>query len=204
MGKHDEYMFVDGTRVTVAAFDAMPKEDIKYITAPGCTSLTEINAPSAREIFATGCASLTELNAPNAVEIYAIGCTALTVLHADNAEYINVRDCTALTKIHAPKATYIDASGCTSLTEINAPKVFRIDTIGCTALTGMIHGGKDSRGYHFFGFPQSGKYRIFAGCRNFTLDEAIAHWGPGGPSDRPDCLALVEKIVDEIKTKEQA
>ena len=146
MGKQDEYMLVDGTGMTVAAFGAMPKEDIKYIDARGYASLTEI---------------------------------------------------------HAPVAKYIYATGCTALTEINAPKAFRIYATGCTSLTGMIHGGKDSRGYHFFGFPQSGKYRIFAGCRNLTPEEALAHWGPGGPSDRPDCLALVQKIIAEIKMKER-
>mgnify|MGYP003385406111 CR=1 FL=1 len=80
MGKQDEYMLVDGTGMTVAAFGAMPKEGVEYIDATGCTSLTELNAPNAK---------------------------------------------------------YIDASG-------------------CTALIGMIHGGEDSRGYHFFGFPQNG------------------------------------------------
>lgn len=82
--------------------------------------------------------------------------------------------------------------------------VERIDVTGCTSRTGMIHGGEDSRGYYFFGFLQCGEYRIFAGCRNFTPEEALAHWGPGGPSNRPDCLTLVQKIISEIKTKEQA
>ena len=166
MSKQDEYMLVDGTGMTVAAFGAMPKAGVKRINASGCTSLTEINAPNAESINASGCTSLTEINAPKAKNIYATGCTALTELHAPVAE--------------------------------------RIYATGCTALTGMIHGGKDSRGYHFFGFPQRGEYRIFAGCRNFTPEEALAHWGPGGPSDRPDCLALVQKIIAEIKMKEQA
>jgi len=38
--------------------------------------------------------------------------------------------------------------------------------------------------------------RIRAGCRDFTVAEARAHWGPGGASDRPDCLALVEKLAN--------
>jgi len=147
MSKQDEYMLIDGIYMTVAAFDAMSKEEIKYITAIGCTALTE-------------------LHAPKAVHITANGCTALTEIHADNAEYIYA--------------------------------------VGCTALTGMIHGGEDRRRYYFFGLQQQGKYRIFAGCRNYTPEQALAHWGPGGPSDRPDCLALVQKIIAEIKTKEQA
>jgi hypothetical protein len=166
MSKHNEYMLVDGTGMTVAAFGAMPKAGVKRINASGCTSLTEINAPNAESIYASGCTSLTELHAPVAEHIYATGCTALV-------------------KLHAPVARSIYASGCTSL-------------------TGMIHGGMDSRGYHFFGLPLGGEYRIFAGCRNFTLEEALAHWGPGGPSDRPNCLALVQKIIAEIKMKEQA
>ena len=31
---------------------------------------------------------------------------------------------------------------------------------------------------------------------------AREHWGAGGESDRPDCLALVEKIAAKLATKE--
>jgi len=166
MSKHNEYILIDGVCMTVAAFDAMPKEDIKNIVARGCASLTELYAPVAKHICAIGCVALTEINVPKAENICAIGCTALV-------------------KLHAPVAK-------------------RIYATGCTALAGAIHGGEDSRGYHFFGFPQNGEYRIFAGCRNFTPEKALVHWGPGGPSDRPDCLELVQKIITEIKMKEQA
>ena len=68
----------------------------------------------------------------------------------------------------------------------------------------LIAGGVDSRGYSFNGHFENGEWRVHAGCRNLTIPEARAHWGPDGPSDRPDCLALVEKIAAEIERRENA
>ena len=53
--------------------------------------------------------------------------------------------------------------------------------------------GDDRRGYSFWADLARGRVR--AGCRNFTPEEALAHWGPGGPSDRPDCFALAQKAI---------
>jgi hypothetical protein len=63
----------------------------------------------------------------------------------------------------------------------------------------LIDGGADSRGYYFAGMLVNGEWRIRAGCRDFSIDQARRHWGSGGQSDRPDCLALVEKIVTAIE-----
>ena len=60
----------------------------------------------------------------------------------------------------------------------------------------IIPAGVDVRGYWFAAIRQGGEWRIRAGCRDFSVEEALSHWGPGGESDRPDCLALVEKIKD--------
>ena len=60
----------------------------------------------------------------------------------------------------------------------------------------IIPAGVDVRGYWFAAIRQGGEWRIRAGCRDFSVKEALSHWGPGGKSDRPDCLALVEKIKD--------
>jgi hypothetical protein len=204
MSKHNEYILIDGVCMTVAAFDAMPKAGVKRINASGCTSLTEIHAPNVEYIDVSGCIALTELHAPKAEYINASGCAALTEINAPKAEYINATGCVSLTEVNASDAREVIAGGCVSLTKLNAPDAKYIHASGCTSLTDVIHGGKDSRGYHFFGLQQRGKYRIFAGCRNFTLEEALAHWGPGGPGDKPDCLALVEKIIAEIKTREKA
>lgn len=72
------------------------------------------------------------------------------------------------------------------------------------ALAELIHGGEDSRGCYFFAFPNCGQYRIFAGCRNFSVDDARRHWGRGGPSANPECLALVENIAAQIDAKTTA
>jgi hypothetical protein len=65
----------------------------------------------------------------------------------------------------------------------------------------LVNGGADSRGYWFTGMHINGEWRIRAGCRDFTIDRSLRHWGSGGQSDRPDCLALVEKIIAEIKVR---
>ena len=53
--------------------------------------------------------------------------------------------------------------------------------------------GDDSRGYSFW--ADLLRRRVRGGCRNFNPEEALAHWGPGGESDRPDCLALAQKAI---------
>jgi hypothetical protein len=65
----------------------------------------------------------------------------------------------------------------------------------------IISAGSDRRGYFFAAVRQDGKWRVRAGCRDFSIETALSHWGPGGASDRPDCLALVKKIVAEIDVR---
>ena len=57
--------------------------------------------------------------------------------------------------------------------------------------------GDDARGYSFWADLLHGRVR--GGCRNFTPAEALAHWGPGGESDRPNCLALAKKAIALIE-----
>ncbi|HEX5321469.1 MAG TPA: hypothetical protein VFW46_20085 [Stellaceae bacterium] len=73
----------------------------------------------------------------------------------------------------------------------------------CPGLT-TLNAGPDSRGYQFVAGRVRHQWRILAGCRNFSIDDARRHWGPGGPSDRPDCLRMVERLADEIATLEAA
>ena len=65
-----------------------------------------------------------------------------------------------------------------------------------------VAAGKDSRGYWFQPIRVHGQWRITAGCRNFSVEDARRHWGPDGVSDRSDCLALVEKCVEIIEKSE--
>ena len=48
---------------------------------------------------------------------------------------------------------------------------------------GIVDAGEDTRGYRFVGVRQEMSYRIFAGCRWFTPEEAEAHWGAKGNQD---------------------
>jgi hypothetical protein len=141
--------------------------------------------------------SLTKLleNPGIATTVYAAGCTGLTTLDLPAATTVYASGCTGLTTLDLPAATRVDASGCTGLTTLDLPAATTVDATGCTGLLGYILGGTDSRGYRFDSVVIRGQRRIFAGCQNFDIPQAIKHWGPGGRSDRPDCLALVQKIV---------
>ena len=146
-------------------------------------SLAEFKAMPAdqvRTVYASGCTALTELKADAAKTVYASGCTALTELKADAAEYVDARGCTALTELKADAAR-VERSDDT----------FRYLAVGC-----------DNRGFLFEGMRIRGQWRVVAGCRNFSIEDARKHWGKDGWSDRPDCLALVEKIAALIREDE--
>jgi uncharacterized protein YjbI with pentapeptide repeats len=57
---------------------------------------------------------------------------------------------------------------------------------------GYIDLGTDTRGYHFraIWFPDKETWQVTAGCRNFTLAEARAHW-----INNPEALARLS-ILD--------
>ncbi|MDE2021202.1 MAG: hypothetical protein KGJ13_12775, partial [Patescibacteria group bacterium] len=78
----------------------------------------------------------------------------------------------------------------TALTELKAPSGAKI-----IRSSDYIFVGIDSRGYVFEGVKVRGQWRVMAGCRNQSIPNARKHWGAGGHSDRPDCLAFVEKIA---------
>ena len=119
-----------------------------------------------------------------------------TLLKNPNAATeVDAIGCTGLTALNLPAATAVYARGCTGLTALDLPAATEVDAIGCTGLTGYIFGGTDHRGYVFDSAIIRGRRHIFAGCRNLSVAQALKHWGRGGASDRPDCLALVNKIV---------
>lgn len=62
--------------------------------------------------------------------------------------------------------------------------------------------GDDARGYSFWADLK--RSRVRGGCCNFTPAEALAHWGRGGESDRPDCLALAKKAIALIEKGAQS
>jgi hypothetical protein len=62
-----------------------------------------------------------------------------------------------------------------------------------------IYVGTDSRGFHFhaayFNYPGRIKYRVMAGCRNFTGNQALRHW-----RGNPECLELAKKAIAKFET----
>ena len=145
--------------------------------------------------------------------------SAYLAMKREDIKTLDASGCTALTAIDAPVAKTLDASGCTALTAIDAPVAKTLYARGCTALTAIdapvakidrnpyVYGGTDARGYLFEGVMIRNQWRVLAGCRNFLIEDAREHWGAGGDSDRPDCLAIVERIaaaIDRLETSKQA
>ena len=59
---------------------------------------------------------------------------------------------------------------------------------------GYRDGGIDFRGYHFRAVLMCEGIQITAGCRCFSLDEALTHW-----ADNPDALARVGVLALLLK-----
>ena len=57
-------------------------------------------------------------------------------------------------------------------------------------------GGTDRRGYQFHGARLRNGWRVLAGCRNFSPDEALAHW-----RNNPECLALANEVIEAVEQK---
>jgi hypothetical protein len=57
---------------------------------------------------------------------------------------------------------------------------------------GIISLGQDPRGYWFFAVQQVEGWHIVAGCRWFTIPEAVAHWTEKGNKDALARVAIVE------------
>jgi uncharacterized protein YjbI with pentapeptide repeats len=56
---------------------------------------------------------------------------------------------------------------------------------------GYVDLGTDRRGYHFRAVRFSDGWRITAGCRNYTIAQAIAHWTAKGNKDALARVAIL-------------
>ena len=56
---------------------------------------------------------------------------------------------------------------------------------------GFICLGWDSRGYHFRGVRWADGWRVSAGCRWFTVPEAVAHWTEAANADALARVAIL-------------
>ncbi len=59
-----------------------------------------------------------------------------------------------------------------------------------TEITNVFYGSADRRGYQFFGAQLANGWRVLAGCRNYSPEEARSHW-----ANNPECLALAEAVI---------
>ena len=63
--------------------------------------------------------------------------------------------------------------------------------------TGIVCAGTDRRGYRFVGVLHVDGWRVAAGCRWFTLPEAVAHWTAKGNHDALARLAVIQAATPE-------
>ena len=146
--------------------------------------------------------SLAELiaNPAAATSVRVDNCPGLTALpELPAATVVRVYNCPGLAALPAlPAAAVVRVYNCpgrAALPELPAATDVRVEN--CPGLA-VLNAGADRRGYQFVAVRIRGAYRILAGCRNFSIEEALRHWGRGGPSDRPDCFAMVENLAAQI------
>lgn len=66
----------------------------------------------------------------------------------------------------------------------------------------LMFGGTRSDGYHVFGYvDRAGAVHVYAGCRDFTIGEALTHWSvnPGLSNSRRDRNGWTRDVVNMIK-----
>jgi len=149
---------------------------VRLYNLPGVTVLPEF--PAATEVWLCNLPGVTVLpELPAATEVGLYNLPGVTVLP------------------ELPAATEVGLYNLPGVTVL--PELPAATEVGLYNLPG-ISAGKDSRGYWFVPAKIKGEWRIIAGCRNLSIDAARKHWGPGGVSDRPDCLKLVERCVAMI------
>ena len=66
-----------------------------------------------------------------------------------------------------------------------------------TYATGIVCAGTDRRGYRFVGVLHADGWRVAAGCRWFTMPEAVAHWTARGNHDALARLAVIQAATPE-------
>ncbi len=62
---------------------------------------------------------------------------------------------------------------------------------------GIVCAGTDRRGYRFVGVLHADGWRVAAGCRWFTVPEAVAHWTAKGNHDALARLAVIQAATPE-------
>ena len=93
-------------------------------------------------------------------------------------------------------ATYVRVDNCPGLTALpELPAATDVRVYNCPGLT-ALNAGSDHRGYQFVAVQIREQWRIIAGCRNYSLEDARAHWRTNA-----ECAALVEKLAAEIASR---
>ena len=80
-------------------------------------------------------------------------------------------------------------SGALRGADLGGANLYGADLRGVEA---VIDGGQDGRGWRVIGWLRDGQLMMSAGCRNFTLTEARAHWGGASYLEAHDAATQAE------------
>jgi hypothetical protein len=159
---------------------------------PGLTTLPDL--PAAARVYAWNCRDLIRIgDLPAATQVYMENCPGLTALpDLPVATHVEVRDCPGLVRIGGmPVAARVWVRNCPGLIELpDLPVAARVEVWKCPRIPALHH---DPRGYALIRIGD----RYFAGCRNFTAAEAIAHWGAPEYPDPQRGAAYVAAVKAE-------
>jgi uncharacterized Zn-binding protein involved in type VI secretion len=181
----------------LARFGITP-ENYKTLTrvdvwnCPGLTTLPDL--PAAARVYAWNCRDIIRIgDLPAATQVYMENCPGLTALpDLPAATHVDVYNCPSLIRIgDLPAAARVYVRNCPGLIRIgDLPVATSVDVWNCPGLTALHH---DPRGYALIRIGD----RYFAGCRNFTPAEAIAHWGAPDYPDPQRGAAYVKAVKAE-------
>ncbi len=83
---------------------------------------------------------------------------------------------------------------------------------GGVILGGVIKGGKHTQspamaqrsdGWCFIAHPVESELRIWAGCRDFSWDEAVAHWDNPQHSKRAESMRIINFLREQVEAREK-
>ena len=99
----------------------------------------------------------------------------------------------------AATATTVSIYNCAGLTALpDLPAATTVYINNCAGLT-VLNAGKDRRGYQFTALYVRKQWRIIAGCRNFSIEDAKKHWRKNA-----ECYGLVETLITQINMRKSA
>jgi hypothetical protein len=201
------FLTVNGKKMSLAKLIENPAAatDVWVENCAGPTELPDL--PAATVVRVLNCAGLTELpDLPAATVVRVENCAGLTELpDLPAAIDVRVENCAGLTELpDLPAATVVRVLNCAGLTELpDLPAAIDVWVLNCAGLKGLVQGDENPRGYKVIGVKLRRQWRIIAGCRNFSIEDARHHWGKSARK-HAGCLAVAERVIAQIEALDAA